>query len=32
MGGLIAFYLYLLNEKALDTFGAKIPSHKLLGY
>ena len=32
MGGLLAFYLYLLNEKVLDTFGAKVPSHRLLGY
>ena len=32
MGGLMAFYLYLANEKVLNTFGAKIPSHSLLGY
>ena len=32
MGGLLAFYLYLLNEKVLDTIGAKVPTHSLLGY
>lgn len=32
MGGLIAFYLYVLNEKILNAVGAKVPSHKLLGF
>lgn len=32
MGGLLAFYLYVLNEKILNSVGAKVPSHKLLGF
>lgn len=32
MGGLLAFYLYILNEKVLNSVGLKVPSYKLLGF